>query len=90
MTDEPDATTADEPERKYERGEQDAIHSGVKLRAKVKRGTGTRDQDVMLIEARGADAEEAADDFEDALSRAESEDWGDRLRALQPEENDDE
>lgn len=75
----------DEEQAEYERGTQDALSSGVKVRAKVKRGTGTRDQDELLIEGRGADATEAARDFEAALQRAEEFGWGERLRTLQPE-----
>jgi len=72
----------DDADNGYDRGHQDAVSSGAKIRAKVKRGTGTRDQDEIVIEGRGATAAEAADDFERALSRAEDKDYADRLRAL--------
>ena len=72
----------DDADNGYDRGHQDAVSSGAKIRAKVKRGTGTRDQDEIVIEGRGATAAEAADDFERALSRAEAKDYADRLRAL--------
>lgn len=74
----------------YERGEKEPLNHGTKIRAKVKRGTGTRDQDELLIEGRGESAEEAAEDFEAALSMAEEEGWTDRLRALQPDDETDE
>ena len=72
----------DDADNGYDRGHQDAVSSGAKIRAKVKRGTGTRDQDEIVIEGRGATAAEAADDFERALSRAEDKNYADRLRAL--------
>jgi len=74
--------------REFKQGRQDAVSTGTKIRAKVKRGTGTRDQDEIVIEGRGADSEEAAADFEAALERAEAGAWADRLRALQPDEED--
>ena len=70
----------------YEPGQKRPLDHGVKVRGKVKRGTGTRDQDELLIEGRGENAEEAAQDFEEALTAAEETGWADRLRALQPEE----
>jgi hypothetical protein len=75
-------------ETEYDAGEKRPLDHGVKVRAKVKRGTGTRDQDELLIEGRGEDADEAAADFEAALQQAEERDWADRLRALQPGEAD--
>ena len=81
MTDDTDDMSDDAPT--YDHGRQDPLDEGVKLRAKVKRGTGTRDQDTLLIEGRGATADDAADEFEAALSRAEENDYADRLRALQ-------
>jgi len=76
--------TADTVESEYNKGRKDAVSSGTKVRAKFKRGTDTRDQDVMVIEGRGENAQEAAEDFEAALSRAEENDWADRLRDIQP------
>lgn len=81
MTDSDTTETDDEPA--YDQGRQDPLDEGVKLRAKVKRGTGTRDQDTLLIEGRGATADDAADEFEAALSRAEENDYAERLRDLQ-------
>ncbi len=70
----------------YETGEKRPLDHGCKVRAKLKRGTGTRDQDTLLIEGRGEDASEAADEFEAALSMAEEQGWADRLRELQASE----
>jgi hypothetical protein len=86
MTDDTDDTTDARADREFNQGRQDAVSSGTKIRGKVKRGTGTRDQDELVIEGRGADAEEAAADFEAALEQAEANDWADRLRALQPDD----
>lgn len=72
-------------DRDFNTGRQDAISSGVELRGKVKRGTDTRDQDVLVVKARGANAAEAAEDFDAALSNVEERDFAERLRALQPE-----
>lgn len=66
----------------YAEGRADAQSVGTKIRGKVKRGTETRDQDELVIEGRGVNAQEAADDFEQALTRAEEGDWAGRLRAL--------
>ena len=73
----------------YEPGQKRPLDHGVKVRGKVKRGTGTRDQDELLIEGRGENAEKAAQDFERTLTAAEEAEWTDRLRALQPAEADD-
>lgn len=70
----------------YELGTKRPLDHGVKVRAKVKRGTATRDQDELLLEGRGETAAEAAADFEAALAMAEEHSWTDRLRALQPPE----
>ena len=70
----------------YEPGQKRPLDHGVKVRGKVKRGTETRDQDELLIEGRGENAEEAARDFEEALTAAEEAGWAQRLRDLQPEE----
>lgn len=76
----------DGEETDYDLGEKAPMSHGVKVRAKVKRGEGTRDQDELVIEGRGECATEAVIDFEDALTAAEERDWADRLRALQPGE----
>lgn len=77
-------------ENNYDGGVKRPLDHGVKIRAKAKRGTGTRDQDEIVIEGRGEDADEAAYDFEKALDYAEREGWSERLRSLQPSEGDDE
>ena len=84
MTDSDETQTDDAPA--YEHGRQDPLDEGVKIRAKVKRGSDTRDQDTLLIEGRGATADDAADEFEAALSRAEANDYAERLRDLQADE----
>lgn len=76
-------------ETEYEPGRKKPLDHGVKVRGKVKRGTGTRDQDELLIEGRGENAEEAAADFEEALTEAEERQWVDRLRHLQAGEGED-
>ncbi len=73
-------------EDEYEKGKKRPLDHGTKIRAKVKRGTETRDQDELTIEGRGETAEEAAEDFEEALRMAEEREWADRLRKLQPED----
>lgn len=72
----------------YEAGEKRPLDHGVKIRAKVKRGTGTRDQDTLVIEGRGEDNIEAAAEFNAALDVAEQNDWAERLRELQSGESD--
>jgi len=62
--------------------------SGVSITAKCKRGTGTRDQDTIKIKAKGTTAEEAADNMDAILEKVDT--WADALRAVQPEEADDE
>ena len=87
MMSEEDPAAADDTE--YAKGQKRPLDHGVKVRGKVKRGTGTRDQDELLIEGRGENAAEAAADFEEALTEAEEREWADRLRALQPGEAED-
>jgi hypothetical protein len=82
MTDKPESR-----ESEYSAGEKEPLNHGVKVRAKLKRGTGTRDQDELLIEGRGEDAAEAAEEFETALLETEVQQWADRLRDIQPETN---
>lgn len=84
-----DPTTGTSPTN-YPRGQKRPLDHGAKVRGKVKRGTDTRDQDEILIEGRGESAVEAAKDFEKALRMAEEKRWADRLREIQPEEDDDE
>ena len=72
----------DDAEPEYKQGRADAVDAGAKIRAKLRRSTGTREHDELVIEGRGADADEAADDFEAALSRAEDGDYTERLRSV--------
>lgn len=60
-------------------------HIPVEIRTKLKRGTGTRDQDEVNIKVRGQTADEAADRLETVLERANDGQWADRLREYQPE-----
>lgn len=64
--------------------EQTRISDGEKVVGKIKRGTGTRDQDTLKLVGRGETAGEAAADFEALLRAAEDHGWTDRLRELQP------
>ena len=66
----------------------ETVHSGASIVAKLKRGTETRDQDELKIKGKGATAEEAAEDFEAALEAAEENNWVERLRAIQPDGDD--
>lgn len=63
-------------------------HTGVSIKAKIKRGTGTRDQDELVIKGKGADAEEAAEEFEESLEAAESGSWAERLRQIEAGDSD--
>lgn len=65
---------------------QTRVSDGEKVVGKVKRGTGTRDQDTLKLVGRGETAAEAAADFEGLLAEAEERGWTDRLRALQPDD----
>ena len=64
------------------------IHSGVSITAKLKRGSGTRDQDEIKLKAKGRDADEAAAQMAALVERAEA--WADDLRAVQPDSGGDE
>jgi hypothetical protein len=66
----------------------ETVHSGVSITAKIRRGEGTRDQDDLTIKGKGATADEAADDFEASLQAAEENNWAERLRAIQPGDDD--
>lgn len=87
-TDTPDEADEQIDRPDYDTGRQDAVSSGAKIRGKVKRGEDTRDQDELVIEGRGATADEAIQDFEDSLTAAEERGWADRLRDLQPGDQD--
>ena len=78
-----DADSADEAEQHSQRNEQ--AHVGESITGKVKRGTDTRDQDELVIKGKGADAEEAAQEFEASLQEAEEQGLSQRLREMQPD-----
>jgi phosphotransferase system HPr-like phosphotransfer protein len=56
--------------------------SGVSITTKLKRGTGTRDQDELKIKAKGTTPEEAVENMEEVLEEAEE--WVEGLREIQP------
>jgi len=60
------------------------VASGVSITTKLKRGSGTRDQDTLKIKAKGKTAEEAIENMDSVI--AEAEEWADELREVQPEE----
>ena len=54
---------------------------GASVEARLKRGTGTRDEDQITIKAKGETAEEAAAEFEYLLEKYEAE-YSDRCRNI--------
>jgi ribosomal protein S27E len=58
----------------------------VRVTGKIKRGTGTRDQDKIKIEARGIDADEAVTEYESALEQLKG--TADTMRGIQPGDGD--
>ena len=60
---------------------------GASVEARLKRGTGTRDEDQITIKAKGKTAEEAAAEFEYLLEKYEAE-YSDRCRNIQPAQED--
>jgi len=60
---------------------------GASVEARLKRGTGTRDEEMIKIKGKGETAEEAADEFEYLLEKYESE-YSDRCRNIQPSVDD--
>jgi len=58
-----------------------------KLSTKVKRGTGTRDQDTVKIVTRHPDPKQAAVDHQQAIAAVRS--AAETARTIQPEANDD-
>lgn len=87
-----DAVGAPRPDRDengYNTGRQDAVSSGAKVRGKVKRGTGTRDQDEIVVEGRGATGAEAVADFDEALRAIEELGTAERLREINAERDED-
>ncbi|WP_137288815.1 DUF7389 domain-containing protein [Natronorubrum halophilum] len=61
---------------------REQIHTGVSITAKIKRGSGTRDQDEIKIKAKGRNAAHAAAEMDQVLEYADE--WSDQLRAVQP------
>jgi hypothetical protein len=56
---------------------------GASVEARLKRGTGTRDEDTITIKAKGETAEDAVEEFEVLLQQYEAE-YSDRCRNIQP------
>ncbi|AUG49488.1 hypothetical protein BVU17_18100 (plasmid) [Haloarcula taiwanensis] len=59
---------------------------GCSMEARMKRGTGTRDEDSMTIKSKGETAAETIAEFYKLLEEYEQE-IGGRLRGVQPEED---
>jgi len=75
-------TTDDETEQT---AKHEKANTGSTIVGKVKRGEDTRDQDTLKIKGHGETMEEAAADFEKGLEAAEEGNFAERLRALQPD-----
>ena len=73
-----------EPDERVERTDV-----GASIEVAATRGTGTRDQEKWKIKGKGSTAGEALAEFEEVLEAYEAE-YSDRVRAIQPEEADDE
>jgi len=58
----------------------------VVLKTKIKRGTGTRDQDEINIKVKASDPQEAAEKLHDTVVAVGEKDTVDKLRETQPEE----
>jgi 2'-5' RNA ligase len=58
----------------------------IRLSTKVKRGTGTRDQDTHTLKARGETPTEAAENLSDALAELEQRDVFQRAREVASDE----
>jgi 2'-5' RNA ligase len=76
MTDEPND---DATETNYNLNES---ADKIRLSTKLKRGTGTRDQDTHTLKARGETPEEAADNLSAVLAELEAHNVFDRMRAV--------
>jgi len=59
----------------------------IRLDTKVKRGSGTRDQDTVKVQVKGDDPEEAAARLKDTLDALEENGVAQTLRDTQPGEN---
>ncbi|WP_135306021.1 DUF7389 domain-containing protein [Haloarcula amylovorans] len=76
-----DDTTADDIER------VERTDIGASIEARLKRGTGTRDEDNITIKGKGDSAADALEEFEMLLAKYEAA-YSDRLRAIQPSQDD--
>ncbi|MBX0296985.1 DUF7389 domain-containing protein [Haloarcula nitratireducens] len=76
-----DDTTSDDVER------VERTDIGASVEARLKRGTGTRDEDKITIKAKGETATDALEEFEQLLAEYEAE-YGDRIRMIQPTQPD--
>jgi hypothetical protein len=63
-------------------------HDKIRLQTKLKRGTGTRDQDTHTLKARGETPAEAAENLDECLSELEERGFFDRARAVENEDGD--
>lgn len=61
----------------------------IRLSTKLKRGSGTRDQDTHTLKARGETPEEAVEDLDAALRELEERGFFERARAVENGEGDD-
>ncbi|WP_324761141.1 DUF7389 domain-containing protein [Haloarcula sp. GH36] len=60
---------------------------GTSMEARLKRGTGTRDEDQVTIKAKGEDAKHTIDEFYKLLAEYDDK-ISDQLRGIQPEKSD--
>jgi len=72
--------------RRHERSTSNAVMSASPLTVKLKRGTGTRDQDEVIAKAKGKTLEDAREDME--VLREYIHDLAEDARQIQPEEED--
>lgn len=87
MTDDQDIAADGGTERRHTLNES---HDKVRLKTQVKRGEGTRDQDTHDIKIRAETPTEAAEAMSDAIAELEARDVFDRVRALQPDDDEEE
>lgn len=59
----------------------------IRLSTKLKRGSGTRDQDTHTLKARGETPEEAAEDLDEVLRELEERGFFERARAVENEDD---
>jgi hypothetical protein len=91
MTDTDELVNSDTDEDSDDTSDRVIRESSDKIRvsAKLTRGTGTRDQEATKLKARGETPEEAAENFDAALSELEERDVFSRMRAIEQEDEDD-